>query len=114
MKKNILIALFIITAFTSYAQIDTTNAIDMSQNTSKCNCEIMQFGDKIKEFRIKNGLQKSTMIAFISTVATYTESRTVEFTEKEYDLIEANEFLPFYETQLAILEYIEKYNANQN
>jgi hypothetical protein len=109
MKKLTIITALLFISFLASAQIDTSVQIDRTQNLSKCNCELLQFGDKVKRFRIENNFDKITMVAFISATASLVENRRVQFNLIEYDRIELNEFVPFENTQKAVLKYIENY-----
>jgi hypothetical protein len=111
MKKSTIIVLALFISVSAFAQIDTSVQIDRTQNSSKCNCEILQFGDKVKRFRLENNFDKITMVSFISATASLVENRRVLFNLIEYDRIENNEFVPFLSTQTAVLKYIENYSS---
>lgn len=103
--KNIIIIALLFVSFATYAQVDTTLSIDMSQNVSRCNCET--FGEKLKAYRLANELTEATMAAWLSSIASGVHLWKVRYSVEDYKAMENNEFLPFLKVQETILQHLK-------
>lgn len=105
MKKAGLLIGLLLTAVAVFGQIDTTVNIDVSQNINRQAIE-KQFGEYVKEYRIRHNLSYDIITKEFSTIASAELSYDVSYDREYLKKMEEHEYLPPLNVQKAIIEHI--------